>query len=110
MPEKPLPLTENQIKKLKTIKSHTFNEKKYKILWRKPLYRGKKNPPLGTCDPPHKKNKKITINPKLTQKKLLAVMIDEAFHGCFWPIENDFVDKISDSMSEFLWRAGWRMK
>jgi hypothetical protein len=99
-------------KALSKIKHHNFAGNKYRLKWEKPvdIYNEHGGAEInGLCEDPSTPNRKITIDPDLPEKELLATMIDEGVHASIWQLENDFVDKLSDSLSEFLWRAGFRL-
>jgi hypothetical protein len=84
------------------ISSHYFNHGKYKIIWEKP------RDCHGDCtDPSHRE---IRINPRIDDKKLLKIMIDESIHSCLWALDNDYVYDMSDYISDFLYRVGFRLE
>jgi hypothetical protein len=89
---------------LKKIKYHTFNGNRYKIVVDKNLRT------RGRCESPKVKNKTIRIKEGLRGESLLSTLVDEATHACeFDALANDFVDRLSDSISSFLTRAGYRL-
>ena len=91
------------------IQQHTFSGNKYRILWKNPGKR-KGDQLAGLCDPPTINNKTITIDPNLSEKELLKTAVDESIHATCWPLDNEYVDSMSNSIGEFLWRMGYRLK
>lgn len=92
------------VKKLRKIKSHIFNGGRYKITVR--ALRGD----YGYCSNPKIKNKIIKISPHQDDRQLLATLIDESIHACFFDLDNYAVDEASDAIANFLWRVGYRLK
>lgn len=94
------------------IKSHVFRGKRYRIVWRpvsKAEKKQMKTDALGYCEgPPSATNKCITINPSISEFDLLRAAIDEGLHACLWDLDNEAVDEMSESISRFLWRMGFR--
>lgn len=62
----------------------------------------------GLCEEPHAPDKTITIDSSIGDKELLKTAIDESIHACCWPLDNDYVDQMSEAMGELLWRMGYR--
>lgn len=95
------------------IKRHTFCGKSYKLSWVNPgeflNEEGKMAKADGLCQDPKAPDKTITIDPDIHEKDLLATALDEGIHACLWELNNDFVDDMSNSLSEFLWRMGFRL-
>jgi hypothetical protein len=93
------------------IRSHVFRGRRYAVRI-EPIDSGvKKACPkaIATCEgPPSSKNKAITIDPKVTGITLLKVAIDEGLHACLGDLDNTAVDEMSESISRFLWRLGFR--
>ena len=99
--------------KLKTIKHHNFAGNKYRVVWEKPVDEHGEHGGVelnGLCEEPSAYGRKITIDPNLEQKELLKTAIDESIHASLWALDNEFVDKMSESIGEFLWRMGYRIK
>jgi len=90
----------------KNIKKHVFAGNNYNIEWKKPA---KETKAKGLCESPDTFDKTITINPYLEEKELLKTALDESIHGCLFALDNDFVDDMSESIGEFLWRMGFRI-
>jgi hypothetical protein len=90
---------------VKKIKSHTFRGKRYKIKWK---YIPKKEEAIGFCTSPDVKDKHIIIDPKNANLELLRAAIDEGIHACLWDLDNDAVSEMSESISRFIWRLGFR--
>jgi len=98
-------------KALSKIKHHNFAGNKYRIKWEKPVdvYGEHGGVEInGLCEEPSIYGRKITIDPDLPDKELLKTAIDEAIHGCIFALDNDFVDKMSESIGELIWRMGYR--
>lgn len=96
-------------KTFKKIKSHTFRNKKYKIIWKKPPKSFFNADADGACDDREASGKEIWINPNVDEKEFLKICIDESFHACLFEVDNEIVDEISESMGNFLWRVGFRL-
>lgn len=94
----------------RSIKTHDFNTKRYKILWKKPTKSMAGFDAWGLCDDPESSDKTILISPNLEEFDFLTTCIDEAIHACNFSLDNDHVDKMSSSISSFLWRIGFRIK
>ena len=88
----------------KSIKSHVFAGNKYKIIWKK------RKDCYGLCLHPSNKPKRMYICPYLNEKDLIKTAIDEGLHCSIWELDNQCVDLISESIGEFLWRIGFRLK
>ena len=71
--------------------------KNWTILLKKP--RGA----LGTCMPPV-----IQIDPKLKGKLLLWTTLHEGLHATQEDLCEEAVEAVSQSLSELLWKMGWR--
>jgi hypothetical protein len=102
--------TESEEPMNKNIRSHVFRGKRYRIEF-VAIEKGiKKLSPraLGTCSDPYTKDKTITIEPDISDRDLLKVAIDEGIHACVWDFDNTAVDQMSQSISDFLWRLGFR--
>lgn len=100
--------------KLKAIKEHTFAGNKYKIAWEKPTdWKDDQGRPVeltGLCDPPDEPGKTIMIDPDVDELVFLKTIVDEGIHACDFSIDNDYVDRMSETIGEFLWRVGFRLK
>ncbi len=94
--------------KFNKIKSHKFPQGEYRIVWREPKIKNEKWD--GYCESPDTKDRKILINPNVEEFDLMRIAIDEGCHASFWVIDNDEVDKFSQSMAEFLWSIGFRLQ
>lgn len=93
------------------INSHIFRGRRYKIENRSVHPDIKRCDPntIATCDgPPSQTGKTITIDPEATGLSLLKVAIDEGIHACVWDFDNTAVNEMSESISMFLWRLGFR--
>jgi len=94
------------------IKSHIFMGKRYQIKIGKIDKKILRLCPkcAGTCDEPKTKNKTICLDSCLHGIDLIKVAIDEGIHACCWDLDNTTVDKMSHSISQFLFRLGVRDK
>lgn len=108
------------------IKTHTFYGKKFKVKFGKieklvskaELKRIKEKYeipedelPLALTDDRGTVGREILISDTIhDDKTLLRVLIDEALHACDERLDNDIVDAYATSISNFLWRCGYRRK
>jgi hypothetical protein len=106
------------------IKSHTFYRKKFKIKFgsvtrgisKKDLdnLKVKNNLTedddiLALTDSRNTENKTIIISDAIEDDKtLLRVLLDEGIHACDDRLDNDVVHEYATSLSNFLWRCGYR--
>ncbi len=86
--------------KRKLPKSHTFNGRKYRIVWKKP-YKAQ-----GLCDAPNVPDKVMQINPNNTPEEVCNTVIHEALHAELWDLDEAAVDRIAYSISELLDKCG----
>lgn len=93
-------------RKFNNIKNHNFAGNRYKIVWHKP---DRNRNFTGLCDAPESHGRTMTIDPNIGELELLKTAIDESIHACIWPLDNDFVDKMSDSIGDLLWKMGFRL-
>jgi len=84
------------------IKTHTFRGKRYKII------RAALRQEDGICCEPSAKQKFITIDRRLSGKRLLEVQIHEAMHACSWDMDEVAVEQTARDIASWLWRDGWR--
>lgn len=89
-------------KNINKVKSHAFPHGTYRIHWKKPY---KCN---GLCTNP--KDRQIWINPNVDDKELIKIIIDEGIHAGLWALDNDYVDEMSESIGEFLYKIGFRVE
>lgn len=105
--------TSKRAKALSKIKHHDFAGNKYRVVWETPVDEYNEHGGAvinGLCEEPSINGRKLTIDPDLTEKELLKTALDEGIHASIWALDNEFVDKMSDSLGEFLWRMGYRLK
>jgi len=95
-----------EMKRLKSIKSITIRNKRYKFALKRNLIANEKA--RGLTDPPNTKGKMVVVDPNQTPKEMLATLIDEFVHCAIWEIDNTVVDQISDDLAHALWRCGLR--
>lgn len=98
--------------KPKRVRKHSFHDIEYNIRWRKPDKRYFGFDARGSCSDPRESEQKpeIEISPNLEGKELLEVAIHEATHACLWPISEEYVEKNSKDIADFLWKLGFRIK
>lgn len=108
--------------KIPKIKSHTFYGKKYKIKFGFKNNTNKKEMQacadacgikpeeiLAMTDDRGTKNQTILISDTIEDDKtLLRVLLDEGLHACDERTDNDVVHEYATSLSNFLWRCGYR--
>lgn len=87
-------------------RTHKFKGEEFKILWKKCFIKGVECD--GTCSVAPK-TRTITINPNLSERRLLKVLIDESIHACCWDLDNDSVGQYSDAITSLLWKVGYRL-
>ena len=87
-------------------KSHCFNGKRYRILWRKARLA------QGSCDSPKTpaSNRNIFVNPNGTEKDRINVLIHETIHACVWNLDEDTVKQTADDITNFLYKCGLRFE
>lgn len=86
------------MKKLREVKSHKLNGRKYEILI------GEFD---GFVDGP-KNNRTMVINCDLNTQKGLRVLIHEAIHASMPTMHEDTVDRLSREVGSLAWRLGYR--
>jgi len=79
-----------------------FRGKRYKIRYVKKI----KGNADGECDAPHKQNKQIRINKRLTGQDKLSTLIHESLHACLWDIAEEAIHETADDIARFLIREG----
>tara|TARA_Y100000034_G_C6905227_1_gene419804 strand:- start:2697 stop:2975 length:279 start_codon:yes stop_codon:yes gene_type:complete len=84
---------------------HVFRNKRYKVCFVKKI---DDEGNWGECDPPEKKGKKIKIKNNLGDKNTLTTALDEAIHACTFDLDNEAVNEMSQSISNFLWKLGYK--
>lgn len=105
------------------IKRHTFYGKTYRIKFGpildnsspediercKSRYGLNPEDILALTDNRGNKNQTILVSDNIEDDKvLLRVLLDEGLHACDDRIDNDVVDGYATSLSNFLWRCGYR--
>jgi hypothetical protein len=111
---------------IKKIKSHTFCGHKYRFRYADPeivvsqedlkdMRRSCKLAAteviVGATDDNSTPNPEMIVSDQLEElnpKELLRVLLDEGLHGCNSRINNDIVAMYAESLSNFLWRCGYR--
>lgn len=85
-----------------TVKTHTFRGRKYAVVNDERLH--------GYCTGPHHKRPHIFINPDLSPKLLMEVVIHESLHACKWGATETDVDETARDLTRLLWRLGYRLE
>ena len=87
-----------------TVRTHTFNGRKYNICFDDQLD--------GCCEQYTIKpdDRDITIFTKPGTKNELITIIHEALHAENWAATEEVVDRVSAEIGSFLWRLGYRIK
>lgn len=87
------------------VKKHSFDNKAYRIQWRKPYLCE------GICAAPTHPfpRRHILINPHSDGKTLMGTLIHEAIHAEQWYLDESTVERIGEEVSDFLWKCGYRL-
>ena len=86
-------------RKMKPVKTHTFNGRKYKIIV---------SPPLdGQCTT-YKSERELWIMESLKTRNGLITAIHESLHAENWAAKEETVVRVSSEIGDFLWRLGYR--
>lgn len=91
--------------KSKIIKFKTARGIKYKLVWRAPA---KSYNAAGLCDDPKSKKPEILIDPKLLDKRLLSVLIEELSHAFWFEKPEKEVRKFAAVLTRLIYQLGWR--
>lgn len=63
----------------------------------------------GTCDPPEKIGRAITISREAKGRRELDTLIHELQHACNWlQASEEFIAQSSTDIANVLWRLGYR--
>lgn len=92
----------NSINKEKLPKTWSFDDKKYKLVWKKP-YRSE-----GLCADPKSpaEDRTMHINPNSTNKELVLLLLHEGLHAEAFFFDEETVERISSNLTELLDRVG----
>lgn len=79
-------------------KSWSFDDKKYKIIWKKPRNAE------GLCQDPknYAEDRKIHINPNGDSKDIALLLLHEGLHAEAFYLDEDTVERISSNLLELL--------
>jgi hypothetical protein len=95
------------------IKTHTFRDRLFRILWRRPRRREKGLPPLpknmeyhGDC---HYGDRRMQLCPELDAEDLLIAAFHESIHACFPDLDNSAVDEWDRDCHRLLRRMGLKV-
>jgi hypothetical protein len=103
---------------MKHIRKAKFNKKMFKIKWKElptvKIFHPKGKVEVvkfyGTCDSPKKKSKReMTINPCQREREMLNTAVHEAMHASDFTLSEKVVTRMSNDISDFLWRIGARL-
>jgi len=78
---------------------------KYEIVWKKPAKRYNAH---GICDEPAAKNPQIWVDPKLKEKKLLSVIIEELYHAFAFEKNEKTARGFASTVKKLLYKLGWK--
>lgn len=109
-------IMKNQLK-FKRIREFKFDEKTYKIVWKNKKFKegAKIRHHRAETEAPSENQPEMRISPNAWlggELSLLQTLIDETVH-CYpalWELDNNFVDKFSDQLGEFLFSIGFRLQ
>lgn len=94
--------------KSKLPKSWYFDDKRYKLIWKKPR-RNKQEMEnnievFGYCDDPKNspKDRTIVVNPNLEIQEFVETLIHEATHSEIWVISEEKVTNFAENLTELL--------
>ena len=62
----------------------------------------------GECDPPEQCKKEIRVANDLRGQEELEVLLHEMVHAAGWHLDEEYVQKFADDVSQVLWRLGYR--
>lgn len=87
------------------VKDYTFNDKKYRMLWRKhPVDK-------ASCDDPttEESRRNMFIDPTEPSKEFLETVLHEATHAEQFYLDEPTVQRIGKELSTLLWNIGFRL-
>jgi len=87
-------------KRMRNVRTHTFNGRKYKIS----VNEGGLD---GLCDT-YDKGRELIICADLATRNGLITALHESLHASRWTSTEDTVDRVSREIGAFLWRLGYR--
>lgn len=97
--------------KIKKVRNFIFNNTEYSIVWKKKPFK-KWNSHQAEVESPDDTNPKMRIAPETYRNdslKLLKALLDESFHVFQFHVDNDFVDKYSEQVGQFLHDIGYHV-
>ena len=83
------------------IKSHTFRNKRWKILDAPP-------DTGGECQAPWMSRRMMNIPAHGEALKDLDTIIHESLHACLWDLDEEAISESAADVARLLWRLGWR--
>lgn len=81
------------------VKTHTFNDRKYKI---------KIDQIDGDCDTYKLNERYLCVFADMDTRNGLISTIHESLHAENWAATENIVDRVSKEIGNFLWRLGYR--
>ena len=84
---------------MKSVKTHTFHKRKYKI---------GVGPPLDGMCSQYKSERELNIMVSLRTRNGLITAVHEAMHALNWRAAETQIDQDSKELGIFLWRLGFR--
>lgn len=77
----------------------------YKVVWKAPR---KSFNAAGLCDAPDYKTPEVWIDPRLDDKKMMDVIIEELFHAHAFDKTEKVARKFSSNLRRLLYKVGWK--
>lgn len=97
---------------MKKIKFKNTQNIEYELIWKKPTKKYLKYCKIkdadGICSSPNFKSPKILINPKLTEKRLCAVILEEIFHSMLFNETERVARRFAAVATSILYEMGWK--
>lgn len=82
------------------MKFKNFEEKEYKVLYKKPHHAYKAS---GLCDNPINKHPHIIVDPSLKTRRQLNVLIEEVFHAHLFDLPEWKARKFSANLGKLIY-------
>lgn len=95
-------------KKIKEdFKYKNTNGIEYKIYW-------ESIPPKEECygyaTPPTRKNQRVVLDKRMTEREKLEFVPHEIMHSYFFDIDEDAIKKCANTIGKYLYKIGFRLK
>lgn len=64
----------------------------------------------GQCDAPNKRNKRITVDPrvKFNDRQHMEIVLHEMLHAADWAMDEEYVDAYATEAARVLYKLGFR--